>query len=101
MATTIKEHIDAAIAALGAFAARGDDDEADREFALAIVRLEDAKTRATRGIAMRAGLFEELDLQKPEDVARLLDDFERRYGDEMPPPDGDGPDAPPPRVRLT
>ena len=68
---TIKHTIDTAIAAVEAFR-EGVDDRADREFEIALMNLENAKMRATRGIAMRAGLFDEIDLQTPEGLDQAM-----------------------------
>jgi hypothetical protein len=60
---TIVEHITAATVQLDLL--RGSDrDQAAREFSLAITALEDAQMRATRGLAMRSGVFNPADLQK-------------------------------------
>ncbi|WP_210490928.1 hypothetical protein [Patulibacter sp. SYSU D01012] len=68
---TIKHTIDEAIAAIEAFR-EGVDDRANREFEIALMNLENAKMRATRGIAMRAGLFDEIDLQTPEGLDQAM-----------------------------
>ena len=75
---TIKQLIDGAITEIQD-QQRGLDrgDPAGREFALAITALEDAKLRATRGLAHRHGIFNEVDLQNPAGIARAKDNFDR------------------------
>lgn len=75
---TIKQLIDGAIAELHA-QQKGLDhgDPAGREFALAITALEDAKLRATRGLAHRHGIFNEVDLQNPAGLSRAKENFDR------------------------
>lgn len=59
---TIKQLTDEAILQLEEL--RGEDrSSAAREFSLAITALEDAQMRATRGLAIRQGVFAPKDLQ--------------------------------------
>lgn len=43
---------------------------AGREFALAITALEDAAMRLNRGLTMAAGVYNEIDLEKPDGMER-------------------------------
>jgi hypothetical protein len=60
---TIAEHLDAAFEAIGVYFATATPD-ARREFALAKTAIEDARMRATRGLAIEKGVFAPVDLEK-------------------------------------
>lgn len=81
---TIKTHIDTAIEKIERHAARGSRSAADRELALAITHLEDAKMRVTRGIAMYRGIFNEVDLQTTAGIERATSSFEANVAGNAP-----------------
>lgn len=73
---TIAEHIDAASAACKHYMDTGA--EGNREFALAKTALEDARIRATRGIAERLGVRSDVDLERMDARAERA-----RFSDEV------------------
>lgn len=65
VAPTVKQLVDQAVDRVRAV--QGDHrDPGAREFALAITHLEDAQMRFTRGLAIRQGKFNPVDLEKSE-----------------------------------
>lgn len=83
---TTKQHIDAALTSLDAHRAGcAPGDPAGREFSLAITHLEDAKMRLTRGLAKRTGVFNEVDLEHPDGIARAQANFLVNATEERPP----------------
>jgi hypothetical protein len=72
---TPKQHLDAALR--GILDQRGDtpNEDAARNFSIAITSIEDAKMRYTRGRAIEEGIFNEVDLDLEPGMKRARDNF--------------------------